>query len=248
LNYPLISCICITKCKPHLLQRAINCFSGQSYPNKEIIIAYEKGDNLTKSLLEKLSPSNDLVTIEVDPSLGFKLGYLRNLAIQMANGQLIAQWDDDDWYHRDRLLNQFTQINNSEFWGCVMTQWIVFNSIDQKVFLSNVRLWEGSLLCEKNVFDTCKYSNMSSGEDTPIVEQLFTKSKLGLITDLPHMYIYIYHGANTCNTAHWNYIFSRGRILDENIAGDIKKIIDPLLDVSDASDLLDEILLAHPIL
>jgi hypothetical protein len=62
------------------------------------------------------------------------------------------------------------------------------------------------------------------------------------------MYIYIYHGANTYNITHWNYIFSRGRILDENIAGEIKKVIDPLLDVSDASDLLEDILLAHNIL
>jgi hypothetical protein len=36
--------------------------------------------------------------------------------------------------------------------------------------------------------------------------------------------------------------------LDENIAGEIKKVIDPLLDVSDASDLLEDILLAHNIL
>jgi glycosyltransferase involved in cell wall biosynthesis len=34
---------------------------------------------------------------------GRTLGSLRNLDIEMAQGEYVCQWDDDDWYHAGRI-------------------------------------------------------------------------------------------------------------------------------------------------
>src|SRR5579872_5490009 len=51
-NEPLISCLCITRKKPHMLSRAIRCFMEQSYSNKELVIVYESDDMATIELVK----------------------------------------------------------------------------------------------------------------------------------------------------------------------------------------------------
>jgi len=44
---PVISCICVTRKKPALLERAVRCFLIQSYQQKELVIVYEDDDQVT---------------------------------------------------------------------------------------------------------------------------------------------------------------------------------------------------------
>ena len=38
------------------------------------------------------------------------LGALRNYSVEMARGDIVVQWDDDDWYHKRRIEVQFQVI------------------------------------------------------------------------------------------------------------------------------------------
>ena len=90
-NEPLISCLCITRNKPHMLSRAMRCFFAQSYSNKELVIVYESDDPLTIALLKDpaINCHPHILLLEVNASPKVSLGNLRNLGIEASNGDFI---------------------------------------------------------------------------------------------------------------------------------------------------------------
>jgi glycosyltransferase involved in cell wall biosynthesis len=241
-HYPLISCICVTRGKPLFLQRAVNSFLSQTYPNKELVILYDSDDHLTKRFIVTM-PVNPMIKImEVEKSPDIKLGHLRNMAIQAAIGAYICQWDDDDWSHAGRLEYQFAVVKGSGYPGCVMTSWIVFDATKSMGYISNFRLWEGSLFCRKDILAQECYENKSIAEDTALIQDLFSRDLLYLIMDVPHLYIYNYHGNNTWGHAHWQLIFKSSTLLDEATNHEIEKIMAQIYEPLEASALLDTLL------
>jgi hypothetical protein len=41
---------------------------------------------------------------------GATLGTLRGLSLDVATGEIVCQWDDDDCHHPDRILHQVQQM------------------------------------------------------------------------------------------------------------------------------------------
>jgi len=78
-------------------RQAVAAFQSQTYPACELVLV-----NGTKTPLlgEAVAGVRELL---VQPGTA---GGLRNLGVQEARGEWLAQWDDDDWSHPDRLLVQ----------------------------------------------------------------------------------------------------------------------------------------------
>jgi hypothetical protein len=240
-QHPLISCVCVTREKPVMLERAIRGFLAQTYPCKEMIILFEGDDDSTRLFIETMPSYPDVKVFSVDRQPEVKLGKLRNLAMQKANGEYICQWDDDDWFHIGRLEYQYAIVAGSGFAGSIMTEWLVFDTITAKAYISNSRLWEGSIFCKKEVLAERGYENKSSGEDSVLIQSLFSAGKLCPITDLHHLYIYIYHGQNTFNAAHWRLIFQLSSLLPDHINIEIQKILTEEYNAVEGSLLLDKL-------
>jgi glycosyltransferase involved in cell wall biosynthesis len=236
---PLISCLCLTRYKPDLLKRAVSCFEAQAYPNKELIILYEDDDSLTDEYVSKTTFQHSVKTVKVRASRLNKLGELRNLAIDNASGAFICQWDDDDWYHSDRLSYQYDIIVNSGYSASIMTQWLIYNAIDETAYVSNSRLWEGSILCNKELIKQKKYDNLEAGEDTPVIDYLRMNDHICEIPDRVGLYIYMYHGKNTWHYEHWNTIFKCSTALPESYSANIARIIKGEYTVVEGSKLID---------
>lgn len=81
-----------------LALRSLASFFGQSYKNKEIIIVNATGQRI-------LSPEVGR-GVEVFVPQGLSVGEMRNEGITHAAGEWLAQWDDDDWSHPDRIVHQ----------------------------------------------------------------------------------------------------------------------------------------------
>lgn len=244
-EYPLISCICVTRGKPRMLERSIRCFREQTYPTKELIILFELDDDDTRQFVDTMSTHPDIRVFPVERHPEVKLGQLRNLAIQKANGEYICQWDDDDWYHIGRLEYQYAVIAGSESAGCIIREWLVFDATTGKGYISNSRLWEGSVLCQKKELEKYGYENKSAGEDCAPIISLFKAEKLCPITDVHHLYIYIYHGKNTFHHPHWDLIFQASSLLPDPINTEIKKILAQEYTPSEGSFLLDKLFDNH---
>src|SRR5687767_2313369 len=150
LQQPLISCLCVTRNKSHLLPTAITCFESQSYSNKELIIVYEDDDMETKSLLQQIRNSS-IKTFEVSSIPKLTLGALRNFSISQSSGEYFCQWDDDDWYHNMRLEIQMKAVQESGKQASILSYWLIYNTKSNESYLSFQRNWEGSILCRKSL-------------------------------------------------------------------------------------------------
>ena len=79
----------------------IRYFLWQDYENKELIII-DDGTDKVNDLIPNV-PSIRYYQIAKKITLGAKL----NIACEYAGGDIIANWDDDDWYAPWRLTYNF---------------------------------------------------------------------------------------------------------------------------------------------
>ncbi|MFT6406635.1 MAG: glycosyltransferase involved in cell wall biosynthesis [Arenicella sp.] len=202
---PLISCLCVTRGRVALLERAIDCFQAQSYSHKELVVISESDDTATHKFLKGLNNKeirHHVVPIEAKKSLGD----LRNFSIEMAKGRFVCQWDDDDWYHPTRLSRQLESALKQNKAASVLPRWLIHRRENNKVYCSNIRLWEGSVLCRKDALPVnMAYDSKRKGEDSKLIETLFIEDQLA-IEDFPELYVYCLSGENTWDTAHFEKI------------------------------------------
>ena len=223
---PLVSCLCVTHQKPQMLQRVIDCFRNQSYANRQLVIVYEESDELTCGFLHGHTWEESIKLVKVpDKPVKFSLGKLRNLSLEQADGDYVCQWDDDDWYDPDRLSIQMKAIFKADRPASILSRWVVFDAITIKAYLSCRRLWEGSVMCRKDIIQNRSYPEIAKGEDTEMIDYLSKNDWLAVIDDRPELYIYTYHGANTWESAHFNDIFSASHELSPESSAQVANIV-----------------------
>ncbi|WP_342328690.1 glycosyltransferase [Pedobacter sp. FW305-3-2-15-E-R2A2] len=214
---PLISCLCITKNRPLLLQRAITCFERQVYPKKELVISYPEGDLLTKRVIDQVIFISDIKILAIERPKNENLGASRNHAIMAASGEFICIWDDDDWYSNHRISAQYEAIRDSEFKACIYTNIVIYHFKDQKSCISDFRLWEGTLLCAKEILPEHPYLEKENGEAETILKALSASGKLFPIVNDPYLYVYIFHGLNILETHQLDIHFKNNASLEESV-------------------------------
>lgn len=238
----LISCICVTRKKPDLLRRSIDCFLAQTYPNKELIILYEDDDIATDNFLGRgFDPEKNIRLFRAPAYPKMALGELRNAAIKIARGEFVCQWDDDDWYHSHRLEMQYQKLFSEGRHGSILTQWLVFDSTTATAYISNVRLWEGSILCRKNVLQQKAYEDKPLGEDTATIEYLASRDSLCFLNEMARLYIYVYHGGNSWDYDHWSEIFMASTALTPEDGQVVSEILQGAYSVAEGSRLIDNL-------
>ncbi len=235
-EFPLISCLCVTKNRPEILNRAINCFYAQTYPNKELIIVCKSDQEETISFLKSIEDES-VHSHAVDPD--FSLGDLRNISVDSCNGQYFCQWDDDDWYHSERLMIQFNALRNNYHPVCLLTNLLIYDELHYQAYLSGSRLWENSIMCQKDlVSDRVKYPSLSKEEDTVFTGELLSHYRVYPLVSAG-LYIYIYNGCNTWNEEHFKMLFSQSQKFSNEISRMIRDIINGVYSVEMASNILN---------
>lgn len=240
--YPLISCVCVTRGNPQLLEGTVACFKAQTYPNRELVILYESGRSDTCTFLSAYTSHTDIRLLEVNAEEQYTLGALRNLAIRAATGSYVCQWDDDDWYHKDRLLVQYEVLEMNRMPACVLGNWLLFDQRTGLAYRSHSRLWEGSILCERGLLLETPYANIRRGEDTPVIGKLFATGKLHTLSHMPQLYVYSYHGNNTWPYAHWEQIFRHSTPLSPTASREVGRAVRHEVPTATASLQLDSFL------
>ncbi|MBC7917305.1 MAG: glycosyltransferase family 2 protein [Rhodoferax sp.] len=200
----LISCLCVTRNRVAMLRRAVACFLSQTYEARELVILYESDDLATRHFVQTLSDPR-ILSLEVGASPRLTLGSLRNLALRACRGAYIAQWDDDDWYAPIRLEAQMFAMASTGRSGCVLTNWTLYDAVTRTAMLSGSRCWEGSLVARREAVPP--YAEISKQEDTPVIERMLHANQLAGL-NRPDLYVYVYHGENTWERAHWDTVIA----------------------------------------
>ena len=233
---PLVSCLCVTRNKPALLRRAIECFDAQNYTNRELVVIYEDDDVPTAQALDEAAAANRSIrVVEVPCAPRLTLGQLRNLSVDAARGEFFCQWDDDDWYHAERISRQVDAAISNGQDACLLTNWIMFDEISRQAYFSHFRLWEGSLLCRKKVWaDGLVYPSLSRNEDNVFVDQLMWRGCAYPLV-MAGLYIYTTHHNNTWPRKHFEEVFARSQKLSPDATHLVEGILGGGMSHTEAS-------------
>jgi glycosyltransferase involved in cell wall biosynthesis len=198
--WPLVSCIMPTYNRRQFVPQALQSFRQQDYPNRELIIIDDGSDGIG-DLIQDV-PGVCYQRLPARMSIGAK----RNLACQHARGEIIAHWDDDDWYSSDRLRYQvapiiagaadLTGLENAfvlELPGGEF--WTTKPELHRKLFVGNVH--GGTLVFRKDLLaNGLRYPEINLAEDAYLLHGAVTQGKRLLRLANPGVFVYVRHGHN----------------------------------------------------
>jgi len=222
-SLPLVSCLCVTRGRVAMLKRVVACFRSQTWANRELVLLYESDDAATMAYAATLADDPSVRCVEVPASPKQTLGALRNLSIEAARGEFVAQWDDDDWHGPARLAVQVGATQKHGRPGCVLVRWTMYDAVERRAYVSGQRAWEGSLLARRDVVPP--YPELRREEDTPVIQAML-RQRLLVGLDFPELYIYTFHGTNTWDVHHWKEeLLPSAQPLGPDELRDIEKVL-----------------------
>jgi hypothetical protein len=119
----------------------------------------------------------------------------------------------------------------------ILSFWLIYDSVNNQAYLSHPRLWEGSIMCNKNVFGSIQYSTIEKGEDMEFIDSLRRANYLHPVINAC-MYIYQFNGRNTWDAQHFYNMCSASQALPASISDLIKNIFSGRYSNKEASRLL----------
>jgi glycosyltransferase involved in cell wall biosynthesis len=192
---PLISCIMPTHNRRAFVAKAIEYFLRQDYPAKELVIL-DDGDDPVGDLVPEVAGIH-YHRLEQRTVLGAK----RNLACELAQGVLIAHWDDDDWQAPRRLSLQAARLNDGKADLCGAGSLLFWdppgNQAWRYTWPNGRRGWAaGTSLCyPRSVWQRTPFSEVPTGEDTRFIWQSVVR-RLADVRD-ENCVVGLVHAANT---------------------------------------------------
>jgi len=204
MNYkPKVSCLLVTADRRNLLKRSLHCYRNQTYENTELVVV-DNGHDRIDDLLANFN-SDEINYNRIDPSPENVLGDLRNISIDQATGDYLTCWDDDDWYHPERIALQMEFLNQGNYDACCLTTSLVhLNSERFKSHPYKGTLKHGvppSILHQKD--DRIRYPSLDRKEDTYYLKQWRKKRFALMSSKFSHLLIRCYHGSNTWDQEHF---------------------------------------------
>ena len=134
------------------------------------------------------------------------IGAKRNLACEQARGEIIAHWDDDDWYSPDRLRYQaapiiageadITGLENAFVLDLSSRQfWSTGPALHRRMFVGNVH--GGTIVFRRQLFtEGLRYPEVNLAEDAWLLHRGISAGKRLVRLSNPGLFVYVRHGTN----------------------------------------------------
>lgn len=215
----IISCLTVTReGRLASLQRAVADYHGQTYRERELVIVHDGGAAFHGQVVEAACVAGGRdVTVHRAPS-GLRLGQLRNVAVDLARGAYVCQWDDDDRYHPQRLELQFgaMRADNGDF--CFLTDQLHLFADTRTLYWDDwtvdappLDVIQGTLLGRRDLLP--RYPALALGEDTAVVAELAARGcRITRLRDHGFLYVYVFDGGNAWDRGHHADISASKRI------------------------------------
>jgi glycosyltransferase involved in cell wall biosynthesis len=210
---PFVSCIMPTANRQKYVPFAIQHFLAQDCESKELIIIDDG-----KNPIESLVPDDDRINYKYSKKVK-SVGTKRNLACDLAKGDIIVHWDDDDWYAPDWLSRQINILTSSGADICGIEHVNFYSTITDTLWKGtslnrnnpNYRtfLYGATLSYPKSFWQNNPFENRKAGEDSEFLNSPGAKL---FAHDYIDGFIAILHSNNTTrkyfeNPAHKNSPF-----------------------------------------
>jgi hypothetical protein len=170
---PCVSCIMPTADRPKFVSQAIKYFQRQDYPNRELIILDDGSD----AVADLVPPDTRIRYLRMAERRS--MGAKHNLACEMAQGDIILHWDDDDWMADWRLSYQVQELlQQPPMTLCGLAQLLFYEPRTDRaweyVYPTPERPWvSGGTFCyRKHFWEQRRFRDMNEGADTAYVWSL----------------------------------------------------------------------------
>jgi glycosyltransferase involved in cell wall biosynthesis len=121
----MVTCICPTGNRQHLIPLAIRSFLNQTHTDSELLI-------VDSGYIHTVPPENPRIRyMHLPLNRVYVTGVKRNICCENARGEIIVHWDDDDWSHPERVARQVARLAET---GKQVTGYhsISYHDIDKK--------------------------------------------------------------------------------------------------------------------
>ncbi|MEZ4771302.1 MAG: glycosyltransferase [Caldilineales bacterium] len=219
---PLVTCIMPTGNRADYVLQSVHYLQRQDHANWELIIVDDGSDDLAGRL-----PADPRIRHQ-QVRRGLSIGAKRNHACELARGEIVVQWDDDDWYGPARLSRQIAPLLAGEADITALDDTIFFEpdkwafwrcspELHRRLFVEDVH--GGTLAFRRRVWrDLGRYPDRSLAEDAWFLRQTMRRgARLGRLSG-DGLFLYLRHGDNA-------WTFACGQFLDP---GGWQRIDEPL--------------------
>ncbi|CAG1004802.1 hypothetical protein BURK1_03145 [Burkholderiales bacterium] len=204
----LISALTVTR--PGSLPRLAASFADlarQTHADLEAVVVHD-GDARFHAAVELLAQRAGLrATVErSDP--GVPLGELRNRSVALARGELVAQWDDDDRHHPERLARQAAALAAAGASFAFLTDQLHWFPAHRTLYWEDwsveaypLDFVQGTLVGRRDRMPA--YPASRRGEDTALCTAIVAAGeRIARVRDAGWSYAYTYHGDNAWPEPH----------------------------------------------
>jgi glycosyltransferase involved in cell wall biosynthesis len=204
----------VTRQRLALAKRAIDCYAGQDYETRELVIVCDGEDEHDELRQYAVRVCAAPLITKAYRRGSLSLGALRNAAMDLARGDIIAQWDDDDLSHSHRLSAQIAAIQGEKADACFMTDQLLLFARTGSIYWCD---WTrprgvplpsptipGTLLCLRDATGRYPENGLISrrSEDAYFMRSLIRRVKVAHLSGYGWLYVYVSHGANTWHEGH----------------------------------------------
>lgn len=213
---PKICCVMATNGRIDCIKKSVYCYLNQTYSNKSLLILSQGTESVNQEIqcyLKSLS-REDIQFFTAPQNLS--LGGLRNTLVEMSQGDIICQWDDDDLYHPLRLITQYNCLrSNSGNVASLYCDFLKYFENSQELYwcdwssnpVPSNRYLCGTVMFHKEVFAKFPIFYPDHGSQCHVEEDLNALQKLVSIGSIGpvfagYQYVYVYHGKNTYDIDH----------------------------------------------
>ncbi len=212
---PLVSCIVVTKNRRMLLRKCAEYFARSSYL---YCVAGGRAELVIVDGSEKPNACNfgvqgiaDRVRYVHHPCAESRTGLFHNLACEESRGDIVIQWDDDDWHHPYRIVRQAATLEaageaftfSSAFWwyhvqtgrACKARSWIPREGSAGALFAYHRSVWRAN-----------PFEDVAGAEDSPFQAQHRARGTHMIDAADPSLIVYMRHNVN--GSALTNYEFT----------------------------------------
>jgi O-antigen biosynthesis protein len=198
---PLVTAIMPTRDRPDFALQAIRCFLAQDYASKELLVLEDGASSLAGRL-----PDDPRIRHVVTGRASRSIGAMRNEACQLARGEIVAHWDDDDWYGPERLTRQVAAIRDGQADITALRGGLVFDlaawrfwrlrpELHRRLFVRDVH--GGTLVYRRRVWEEkVRFPDSSLAEDAVFLEQAVRSGARLEAVEGAGLFVYVRHGSN----------------------------------------------------
>lgn len=189
----LVSCIMPTYNRCDLIRVALQSYSLQDWPDKELVVI-DDGSDSVGDLVKDWVPNAVYISIAEKQIIGTK----RNLACEAARGELICHFDDDDWSAAGRIRDQVTRLLDSRKQMTGYHSITYWDGVRAYRYVSPIPQYAiGATMCyRKSFWDTHRFPAKSYAEDNPLVYKACDEGQL-ITVDAGQLMVVRSHASST---------------------------------------------------